>query len=74
MAAPFLGRQASTLKFCMPVPFLDRRAEDNLLLRLVQGRQHRGCCLYIVSMATAIQSVVNIDLLDLYLNKQTGDQ
>ena len=56
MAAPSLGRQASTLKFCMPVPFLDRRAEDNLLLRLVQADSTEGLA------------------LDLYLNKQTGDQ
>ena len=56
MAALFLGRQASTLKLCVPVPFLDRHAEDNLLLRLVQADTTEGLS------------------LDLYLNKQTGDQ
>jgi len=61
MAALLLGRQASTLKL-------------ETSFAASTGKHHRGCCLYIVSMATAIQLVVNIDLLDLYLNKQTGDQ
>ena len=56
MAALLLGRQASTLKFCMAVLYLDRHAEDNFLLRLVQADTTEGLS------------------LDLYLNKQTGDQ